>query len=215
MKGAETKMLQLKNVVKTYKTGDAVQDALKGVSVSFRDNEFVSVLGQSGSTQPVKAQMASPEVNVLNGMKFEIPSDEEKTQSTKEYLASLSQTEKAGVYKMISLLGMGESLTGGDRGGQKASEAQTVPAAPMTDVNETGGGILDGITDFFGGLFDSAVDAVEDVRNVFSVIEAFNDFRDKNPDFDFDDIGSIMDGLQSGNIEDVLGAIDNRVKDGY
>ncbi len=42
-------MLQLTNIVKTYKTGDFTQDALKGVSISFRKNEFVSILGQSGS----------------------------------------------------------------------------------------------------------------------------------------------------------------------
>ena len=42
-------MLQLKNIVKTYVTGDLRQDALKGVSISFRENEFVSILGQSGS----------------------------------------------------------------------------------------------------------------------------------------------------------------------
>lgn len=42
-------MLQLKNIVKTYITGDLKQDALKGVSISFRENEFVSILGQSGS----------------------------------------------------------------------------------------------------------------------------------------------------------------------
>ena len=42
-------MLQLKNILKTYVTGDMKQDALKGVSISFRENEFVSILGQSGS----------------------------------------------------------------------------------------------------------------------------------------------------------------------
>lgn len=42
-------MLQLKNIVKTYVTGDMKQDALKGVSISFRESEFVSILGQSGS----------------------------------------------------------------------------------------------------------------------------------------------------------------------
>lgn len=42
-------MLQLKNIVKTYVTGDMKQDALKGVSITFRENEFVSILGQSGS----------------------------------------------------------------------------------------------------------------------------------------------------------------------
>ena len=42
-------MLQLKNIVKTYVTGDRKQDALNGVSISFRENEFVSILGHSGS----------------------------------------------------------------------------------------------------------------------------------------------------------------------
>ena len=42
-------MLQLKEITKTYKTEGYTQDALKGVSVNFRDNEFVSILGHSGS----------------------------------------------------------------------------------------------------------------------------------------------------------------------
>ena len=42
-------MLKLENVTKSYKTGDFVQLALKGVSLEFRENEFVSILGPSGS----------------------------------------------------------------------------------------------------------------------------------------------------------------------
>lgn len=42
-------MLQLKNIVKTYKVGDMTQNALNGISICFRQNEFVSILGQSGS----------------------------------------------------------------------------------------------------------------------------------------------------------------------
>ena len=34
---------------KTYVTGELRQTALKGVSISFREHEFVSILGQSGS----------------------------------------------------------------------------------------------------------------------------------------------------------------------
>lgn len=42
-------MLQIKDIVKQYKTGDLVQTALNHVSLSFRDNEFVAILGPSGS----------------------------------------------------------------------------------------------------------------------------------------------------------------------
>lgn len=41
-------MLRLNNIVKRYTTGDTDVDALRGVSINFRDNEFVSVLGPSG-----------------------------------------------------------------------------------------------------------------------------------------------------------------------
>ncbi len=42
-------MLELKNIKKSYKTGDFVQHALKGINLKFRKNEFVSILGPSGS----------------------------------------------------------------------------------------------------------------------------------------------------------------------
>lgn len=42
------KMLQLHNIKKTYKTGEFEQQALKGVSLNFRENEFVAILGPSG-----------------------------------------------------------------------------------------------------------------------------------------------------------------------
>lgn len=41
-------MLELKGITKEYPSGDSVVHALKGVSATFRDREFVSILGQSG-----------------------------------------------------------------------------------------------------------------------------------------------------------------------
>ena len=41
-------MLKLVKVVKTYVMGDSKVEALKGISVNFRKNEFVSILGPSG-----------------------------------------------------------------------------------------------------------------------------------------------------------------------
>ena len=41
-------MLELKGITKDYPSGDTVVHALKGISVTFRDQEFVSILGQSG-----------------------------------------------------------------------------------------------------------------------------------------------------------------------
>ena len=41
-------MLVLKNIVKDYVTGDTTVRALKGIDISFRENEFVAILGPSG-----------------------------------------------------------------------------------------------------------------------------------------------------------------------
>ncbi len=42
-------MLQINGIRKVYKTGNMVQEALKGITLSLRDNEFVAILGPSGS----------------------------------------------------------------------------------------------------------------------------------------------------------------------
>lgn len=41
-------MLKLKNITKTYISGDEKVEALKGINIQFRESEFVSILGQSG-----------------------------------------------------------------------------------------------------------------------------------------------------------------------
>ncbi|MCL6459289.1 MAG: ATP-binding cassette domain-containing protein [Gorillibacterium sp.] len=42
-------MLELKGISKSYTTGDFTQVALNGINLDFRKNEFVAILGQSGS----------------------------------------------------------------------------------------------------------------------------------------------------------------------
>jgi putative ABC transport system permease protein len=54
-------MLELKDVRKSYKTGGFEQRALDGVSIAFRDNEFVAILGPSGSGKTTL-------LNVLGGL---------------------------------------------------------------------------------------------------------------------------------------------------
>lgn len=54
-------MIQLKNITKTYKTGEFVQQALNGVSLNFRESEFVAILGHSGSGKTTF-------LNVLGGL---------------------------------------------------------------------------------------------------------------------------------------------------
>ncbi|MBE6130818.1 MAG: ABC transporter ATP-binding protein/permease [Erysipelotrichaceae bacterium] len=41
-------MLELKNIVKEYPTGNSTLTALRGINIAFRKSEFVAILGQSG-----------------------------------------------------------------------------------------------------------------------------------------------------------------------
>ena len=41
-------MLKLQQIVKDYQAGDTTVHALRGVSLNFRESEFVAILGHSG-----------------------------------------------------------------------------------------------------------------------------------------------------------------------
>lgn len=47
--GEDVKMIEIKNVTKTYKTGAGEFQALGGVSFTIKDGEFVAIMGPSGS----------------------------------------------------------------------------------------------------------------------------------------------------------------------
>ncbi len=44
-------MIEVKNVTKTYLTGDVSFQALAGVSFTINDGEFLAIMGPSGSAQ--------------------------------------------------------------------------------------------------------------------------------------------------------------------
>ncbi len=54
-------MLELKNITKEYTTGGETVHALKGISLAFRESEFVSILGQSGCGKTTM-------LNILGGL---------------------------------------------------------------------------------------------------------------------------------------------------
>ena len=72
-------MLKLTDIKKTYITGDTKVDALKGVSIEFRNSEFVSILGHSGCGKTTL-------LNVIGGLdRYDEGDLEIKGVSTKKY----------------------------------------------------------------------------------------------------------------------------------
>ncbi|MBR0193777.1 MAG: ABC transporter ATP-binding protein/permease [Bacilli bacterium] len=72
-------MLELKNIVKDYVSGNNVTHALKGINISFRQNEFVSILGPSGCGKTTT-------LNIIGGLdRYTLGDLLIKGQSTKNY----------------------------------------------------------------------------------------------------------------------------------
>ncbi|MBR6562335.1 MAG: ABC transporter ATP-binding protein/permease [Clostridia bacterium] len=72
-------MLELRDIMKSYVVGDTVTEALKGISVSFRESEFVAILGQSGCGKTTL-------LNVIGGLdKYDSGDLLINGRSTKEY----------------------------------------------------------------------------------------------------------------------------------
>ena len=58
-------MLQITDIYKEYRTGTLVQKALDGVSLSFRENEFVAILGPSGSGKTTRPPDIEAAIGIL------------------------------------------------------------------------------------------------------------------------------------------------------
>ena len=72
-------MLTCKHIIKDYPSGDKVVHALRDVSLTFRDNEFVSILGPSGCGKTTF-------LNILGGLDHYTSGDLViNGKSTKEY----------------------------------------------------------------------------------------------------------------------------------
>ena len=72
-------MLEHRDIKKSYKIGDTVTEALKGVSISFRESEFVAILGPSGCGKTTL-------LNVIGGLdKYDSGDLIISGRSTKEY----------------------------------------------------------------------------------------------------------------------------------
>ena len=72
-------MLKLTNITKTYLSGDNNVQALKGIDMEFRKNEFVAVLGHSGCGKTTM-------LNIIGGLDRYTSGDLKiKGKSTKEF----------------------------------------------------------------------------------------------------------------------------------
>ena len=95
-------MIEIKNITKTYKTGDVEFNALNGVSFKISDGEFVAIMGPSGSGKStlmhILGALDSPTSGTyfLDGKDVSILSDDE--------LADIRRDKIGFVFQSFNLL---------------------------------------------------------------------------------------------------------------
>ncbi|TAN33027.1 ABC transporter ATP-binding protein [Patescibacteria group bacterium] len=96
-------MLEVKNVVKTYISGDGGQfQALKGVSFKIEDGEFVAIMGPSGSGKSTLMHILGALDNPTSGAYFF--NDKNVADFSEDELADLRKNKIGFVFQQFNLL---------------------------------------------------------------------------------------------------------------
>lgn len=95
-------MITLENVFKTYKTGDVETHALRGVSLSINDGEFIVILGPSGSGKSTLLNVISGLDNITSGsIKF---NGEEISKYKEDKLTEFRRDNLGFIFQQYNLL---------------------------------------------------------------------------------------------------------------
>ncbi len=169
------------------------------------------IISVSAQSPIVSAQQTSPDVNVLTGLKFTISDENEKISAIKTYLTNMTEKEKASVYKMISILGLGFA----DTPETPVPEETTVPPTeePTTEEEkpQPSAPVQTGFLGFIAGIISDIRSSFENIGKLFELMRLMNTLSEKYPEFSPDNIGSVIENfqnIQSGNIEDIISGID-------
>lgn len=87
------------------------------------------VIEQTNKSAVVKAQEKTPDVNVLNGMKFEAKTDQAKIKDAKTYISEMGISDKASLYQMIVYYSTQQEET------DTAETSAAATAAPQSAAN--------------------------------------------------------------------------------
>lgn len=95
-------MIEIRDITKTYTTGDVSFQALKGVSFSIKDGEFVAIMGPSGSGKSTLMHILGALDNPTSG-KYFLDNKDVSTLSDDE-LADIRKNKIGFVFQSFNLL---------------------------------------------------------------------------------------------------------------
>ncbi len=95
-------MIEIKDIKKTYKTGDIEFEALKGISFTIKDGEFVAIMGPSGSGKSTLMHILGGLDNPTSGTYFLDGQDVSKLSD--DELAEIRKDKIGFVFQSFNLL---------------------------------------------------------------------------------------------------------------
>ena len=95
-------MIEIKDIRKTYKTGDIEFEALKGITFTVKDGEFVAIMGPSGSGKSTLMHILGGLDNPTSGTYF-LDGKDVSTLSDDE-LADIRKDKIGFVFQSFNLL---------------------------------------------------------------------------------------------------------------
>jgi len=95
-------MIEIKDITKTYKTGDIEFQALKGISFTIKDGEFVAIMGPSGSGKSTLMHILGGLDNPTSGTYFLDGKDVSKLSD--DELADIRKDKIGFVFQSFNLL---------------------------------------------------------------------------------------------------------------
>ena len=95
-------MIEIKNIAKTYKTGDMEFQALRGISFTIANGEFVAIMGPSGSGKSTLMHILGALDNPTSGTYFLDGKDVSKL--TDDELADIRKDKIGFVFQSFNLL---------------------------------------------------------------------------------------------------------------
>ena len=95
-------MIEIKNITKTYKTGDVEFNALNGVSFTIKDGEYVAIMGPSGSGKSTLMHILGALDNPSSGKYFLDGKDVSKLSD--DELADIRRDKIGFVFQSFNLL---------------------------------------------------------------------------------------------------------------
>lgn len=96
----------MKNAVELKITGiirpvEGAENADISTAVAYTSMLTDYVIKYTDESAIITAQESSPEINVLNGMEFEVPDDSRKIEDAKTYISARVISDKASLYQMM------------------------------------------------------------------------------------------------------------------